>query len=246
MSHCWMPRRSALMASNTPSLDLLVHILCSYSMVNSDNLLSPEALTAIQAGTMAYRYRGIETYKNPFDLAIYSLLLFDLKPRTIIELGSHKGGSALWFADQVTSMGFDCQVHSVDVVAVAEICDPRIRFHLSDDPGSPLPPDLLRGLPHPWLVVEDADHVHDTVLSHLHYFADWMLGGDYFAVEDGILSQMGVADAYDGGPHSAILAFLDEIGERFAVDRTYCDHFGHNMSWNTDGYLRCNAPRDSK
>ena len=33
--------------------------------------------------------------KNPFDLALYLLLLRRLKPRTVIEIGSKSGGSGL-------------------------------------------------------------------------------------------------------------------------------------------------------
>ncbi len=33
------------------------------------------------------------------DLAIYARLMWELKPRTVIEVGTAKGGSALWLAD---------------------------------------------------------------------------------------------------------------------------------------------------
>ena len=58
-----------------------------------------ELLMKIQQGTMAYRHRGVPLLKNPFDLALYPLLLERARPRTLIEIGSYSGGSALWFAD---------------------------------------------------------------------------------------------------------------------------------------------------
>ena len=42
-----------------------------------------------------YTYRGVPMLKNPFDLALYLLLLRRLKPRTVIEIGSKSGGSGL-------------------------------------------------------------------------------------------------------------------------------------------------------
>ena len=50
-----------------------------------------ELLMKIQEGTMAYRYRGVPLLKNPFDLAIYPLLLERARPRTLIEIGSYRG-----------------------------------------------------------------------------------------------------------------------------------------------------------
>jgi len=70
-----------------------------------------DLLMRIQEGAMAYQYQGRPLLKNPFDLAIYPLLLDRLRPRSLIEIGSHRGGSALWFADQVA----DLRVWSIDL-----------------------------------------------------------------------------------------------------------------------------------
>ena len=56
-----------------------------------------------------YRYRGLELVKNPLDLALYSLLLEHGRPRTVIEIGSKAGGSALWFADLLLRLQIDAQ-----------------------------------------------------------------------------------------------------------------------------------------
>src|SRR5918998_3654718 len=74
-----------------------------------------ELLMKIQKGTMAYTYRGLPLLKNPFDLAIYSLLLQRAKPRTLVEVGSHMGGSAVWFADQAGLLGLGTEVLSIDL-----------------------------------------------------------------------------------------------------------------------------------
>ena len=53
----------------------------------------------IQAGTIDYTYRGVACLKHPMELALYTLLVWNTKPRSIIEIGSKAGGSALWFSD---------------------------------------------------------------------------------------------------------------------------------------------------
>ena len=56
--------------------------------------LSLTALQSIQAGAFAYSYRGIPMVKNPFEVALYQLLFWQLKPRSVIEIGTHMGASA--------------------------------------------------------------------------------------------------------------------------------------------------------
>src|SRR5258708_5448850 len=58
-----------------------------------------KALDSIQAGGLHYSYRGISMLKNPFEVALYPLLLWQVKPRTVVEIGSYRGASALWLAD---------------------------------------------------------------------------------------------------------------------------------------------------
>lgn len=196
-------------------------------------------LMEIQRGTMAMHYRGIETYKNPFDLALYAMLLHQLRPRTVIEIGAHRGGSALWFADQLTAMGIDAHVHALDIVAVTGVHDPRINFHLgsAQSLGATFTDAMLSALPRPWLVIEDADHQCATTLAVMRFFDPWLHAGDWMVVEDGILTAMGVADDYGGGPHAALRQFLGERGPSYRVAREYCDFYGHNVTWNVDGWL---------
>lgn len=53
--------------------------------------------------------------KGPFEIVTYQQLLWDVKPRTVLEIGANTGGSAVWFAD--TLRMFDCESHvySMDI-----------------------------------------------------------------------------------------------------------------------------------
>ena len=54
-------------------------------------------------------------WKDPFDLAPYSMLLWREKRKTIIEIGSAFGGSGLWFRDMQVAMEIrPCVVISID------------------------------------------------------------------------------------------------------------------------------------
>jgi cephalosporin hydroxylase len=198
-----------------------------------------ELLMKIQRGALAYRYRGVPLQKNPFDLALYSLLLDQARPRSLIEIGSYRGGSAIWFADQAGLLGLGLEVLSIDLEVPAVAARPSVTFLQGDarELGSVLPPSLMNALPRPLLVVEDSSHLAGTTGAVLEFFDRWLRSGEYIVVEDGILSDMRVADLYDGGPLRAIEAFL-ERSSRYEVDRELCDYFGKNVTWNVNGYLR--------
>jgi len=88
------------------------------------------------------------------------------------------------------------------------------------------------------MVVEDSSHLAGTAKAVLDSFDPWVRSGEYIVIDDGILSDMRVAHLYDGGPLRAIEAFLLETADRYEVDRTLCDYFGTNVTWNVNGYLR--------
>jgi cephalosporin hydroxylase len=195
---------------------------------------------AIQRGTMEYRYRGLPLLKNPFDLALYPLLLERTRPRTLIEIGSYQGGSAIWFADQAHLLGFDTRVLSVDLEVPAPVSNPAVTFLQGDarSLGSALPTSVMEHLERPLLVVEDSSHLATTTAAVLEFFDSWMRPGEYIVIEDGILSDMRVADLYEGGPVRAITEFLERRSGSYEIDRSLCDYFGRNVTWNVDGYLR--------
>jgi cephalosporin hydroxylase len=181
-------------------------------------------------------------FKDPFDLALYQLLLWEQKPRTLIEVGSFRGGSALWFADTLRAFGVDYTIISIDV-APPKLEIPGVTFLRGDarNLGETLPPDLLASLPRPAMVIEDADHRPATTLAVLKFFDRWLREGEYIVVEDGIVSEMFDADRLaelEGGPRPAIAAFLQERESDYEIDTRFCDYFGTNVTWNVNGYLR--------
>ena len=195
-----------------------------------------ELLMKIQQGTMNTRYRGVPMLKNPFDLALYAMLLERAQPATLIEIGTHAGGSALWFADQRPGM----QVWSLDLVPPEAVSHPNVQFRRADAQrlGEVLTAEVMESLARPLLVVEDSSHLAGTTAAVLDFFDSWLRPGEYIVIEDGILTAMRAAGTYDGGPLRAIHEFLARAGGRYEIDRTLCDYYGRNVTWNVDGYLR--------
>jgi cephalosporin hydroxylase len=193
---------------------------------------------------MRYTWRGVLCNKNPFDLALYPMLLWRVKPATIIEIGSKEGGSALWLWQTCNAFHLKTQIVSIDINQRAKIKHPRITFLQGDgrDLSKTLSDDFLQSLARPWLVIEDADHHYLTTLGVMRFMDGYLRPGEYLLVEDGICDSFGTEGRYDGGPNRAIVEFLKGRTD-YEIDRSYCDFFGHNVTWNTNGYIRRVAPK---
>lgn len=197
-------------------------------------------LQSIQQGMMDYRYRGILCTKNPFDLAIYLRLLYDLKPKTIIEIGSASGGAAKFFADQTKVLGIGTKVWSLDINPVCGFDEDNL-FFLEGDilrlDDSPLR-NILAEAEGPLLVIEDGPHTFQASLAALNFFKPHMKSGDIIVVEDGNLRDLGkLYLGLNDGPNRAVRKFLKANPKEFIVRIDLCDSFGRNATWNTDGYL---------
>lgn len=245
MRSFWRGSRDTATATSAPASDPT--LLAPGTPLDLDapraarSILSNEVALQMQAGIMDYRYKGVLALKCPFDLSIYTELLSDLRPGTILEFGSNMGGTALWLADTLASLGLsETALYTLDIEHRHEFTDPRftymhcdagdIRAHLSDE--------FMAGLARPLLFIEDASHQYRHTLNVLEFFDEVSQPGDYIIVEDGIISIMDAEPQYDGGPHRAIYEFLRAHRADYEIDRARCDRFGYNATWNIDGYIR--------
>lgn len=192
---------------------------------------------AIQHGALHYSYRDREMQKNPFDLALYQLLLWRQRPGTIFEIGSRTGASAMWLADTAAMLGLDTAVVSLDICRVGA-SHPRCLFLTGDarDISTIIGSHIIDAAQRPFLVIDDASHRYEDVRQVIWFFQPVLRPGEYLVVEDGILSLLYGDDAFQGGPLRAIEEAV--AGDAWEIDRAYCDFFGVNVTWNTDGYLR--------
>lgn len=208
-----------------------------------ESAIPAQVLDRIQHGTMRTTYRSVPFYKSPFDISLYLELLGALAPRTVIEIGTKFGGSALWFADMMTAQGIHSpRVLSIDIEPLSEVVDPRITFITGDAKrlDAVLPLDLLEALRHPLLVVEDSSHMYAESTAVLEFFHPVLETGDYIVVEDGVVNQLSGEQyrRYENGPNRAVADFLAVHGPDYEIDADLCDRFGHNATYNPNGWLR--------
>ena len=203
--------------------------------------LPPRLLQDIDRGIHNYTYKGVRTLKCPIDMALYSHMLWRDKPRTIFEIGSASGGSALWMADQLATFGIDGSVHSLDINPVQIAAPEKVTFYTGDVArlAEIFPAAWIDKQTRPFLVIDDGPHDYASARAVLTHFAPHMKPGEYIVIEDGILTALGDDRKFGlgGGPMKAVHDFLAG-GAPFEIDRSHCDFFGHNVTWNVDGFLR--------
>ena len=60
-------------------------------------------------------HRGYALIKDCLDLSIVQRLFWEVKPATIIEMGTFSGANALWMADMLKMMEIDSFIYTVDI-----------------------------------------------------------------------------------------------------------------------------------
>lgn len=133
-------------------------------------------------------WKGLRLLKDPEAQVAYHNLLWELKPKTIIELGVFSGGSLVWFRDLTRMFGIpDVQIIGIDKdLSRCQIGKEEmdgISLHQGDC-NELVTLDFLKGLglQHPILLIDDA---HWNTFNVLKFAVNELLQeNDYIVLED--------------------------------------------------------------
>jgi cephalosporin hydroxylase len=181
-------------------------------------------------------WEGVPLLKNPLDMWMYQQIVFDTTPDLIVETGSFRGGSALYFGRLLDLLGRG-RVVSIDVNAV-EIppAHPRVQFLT----GSSVAKEVLTRVRQMAagssrvMVVLDSDHSKDHVLKELIAYEGLVTEGCYLCVEDTNVNGHPVVPSHGPGPMEAVTEFLEGREQVWRVDSD-CERF--LMTFNPSGWL---------
>lgn len=186
--------------------------------------------------------------KGMFELSLFPMLVNELKPKTIIELGALSGGCAIWYADLLETFNIQGSVYSVDIdlslLDDKAKADSRINWIEGDcnKISEVLTPEFLSTLSHPWLVLEDC---HVNTVGICDYFdKNGLQSGDYLIVEDTNknVPQYWMTRWKDSPELDLIERKIDVLRDwlkdredEYLVDTYYLDMYGYNVSknWNS-------------
>jgi cephalosporin hydroxylase len=191
-------------------------------------------------------YLGIPIQKNPCDLWMMQQIIYETKPEVIVETGTFRGGSALYFANALEATGLaNSKVITVDVedgcreAATLPLWQKHVEFIL----GSSTDPKVVEQIRRACrgkrvLVVLDSVHEKDHVLKELQLYAPLVSPDNYLVVED---SNSDGVPIFPGsvGPTAAIMAFLPTAeGRNFKQD---VSREAMVLTFNPGGWLKRNS-----
>ncbi len=193
-------------------------------------------MDTIDKGHHKVKYRGVKAVRCPFDYLIYQMIISEIEPDLVIEIGTRKGGGAYYIADMLQHIGNGI-VHTIDIEDDVEQVvknHERIKFFTDGWAGYDI---SLAKKYEKIIIIEDASHQYEDTIGVLNKFHQLVNMNSYFIVEDGIINELGFEKKYNGGPLRAIREFLPKHPE-FTIDRKWCDMFGRNATFNVNGYLK--------
>jgi len=174
-----------------------------------------------------FRWKNLSCIKDPMTLANYQQLFQEVKPKTILEIGTNEGGSALWMHDILNCLNIKSKIYTFDInndnisIECDDIttitCDVYdIKTYTKNNSN------FFKSLEHPIIVIDDCHCNLNELFSEIDPFL-WT--GDYIVVEDTHIKDY----------HNQMIEFLN--GHDYLVDTYYCDFWGLNNSCNVNSYL---------
>lgn len=211
--------------------------------------LSREGMWSVLQAEKTNHWRGIPFRKAAQEMVMYPQLIWELQPRTIVEIGTYAGGSAVWLADTAkTVLQRDVPVLTVDIdhanLHPLALNNKNVHAHLCDVTDYASCPDFEKALEannmeRPWLVSEDA---HFGLAQQLEWWHTKLLPGDYILVEDTSPDQNAWVVHINSKATepvdkklSIVRQFLEKYPDHYAIDTYYQDMFGYNSmkEWNS-------------
>jgi cephalosporin hydroxylase len=186
------------------------------------------------------KWLGHPIWQNVLDLWALQEAIAEIRPALLLETGTNRGGSALFYAHLFDLIGHG-RVVSVDVARWHSLEHERVEFLI----GSSVDPQILEVVREraqdadgPVMIVLDSDHSQAHVLAELRAYAPLVTPGSLILVQDGVIDVLTMFATTRPGPLKAIEAFLAE-DDRFELDPRFDRRF--LVTHHPSGWLRRRA-----
>ena len=180
---------------------------------------------------------GQPVWQNVLDLWIVQETIAEVKPELLIECGTNRGGSALFFAHLFDLMG-QGSVLTMDVQKLHQLTHPRITCLIGDSTSEPIVEAVrsrVKQVRGPVLVTLDSEHTFAHVRKELECYAPLVTPGSFCLVQDGVIDTLSMFRGGRPGPLAAIEDFLRTNAD-FELDEERSRKF--LISHHPKGWLR--------
>lgn len=178
---------------------------------------------------------GHPIWQNVLDLWTIQETIAEVRPALLIECGTNRGGSSLFFAHLFDLMG-QGQVVTVDVERLHDLSHPRVTYLIGSSTSVEVVEVVRKkaaSCSGPVMVILDSDHSTDHVRRELECYAPLVSPGSYCLVQDGVIDTLETFRPNRPGPLPAIEDFLKSHAE-FELDSERCERFlitHHPKGW---------------
>jgi cephalosporin hydroxylase len=180
-------------------------------------------------------WTGQPIWQNVLDLWIIQEAISEIRPALLIETGTNRAGSALFYAHLMDILGTG-RVMTIDIVKLHDVTHPRIEFLI----GSSTDDEIVKRVREaaaeadgPVMVILDGLHDRDHVAAELELYAPLVTPGSLLLSQDGIIDQLEMFRDSRPGPLPANEAFLKGHPE-FEHDHARNERFlltHHPVGW---------------
>ena len=174
-------------------------------------------------------------WQSILDLWTIQETISEIRPALLIETGTHRGGSALFYA-QLMDVLDPGRVITIDIVDDNELDHPRVSFMH----GSSIAPEIVERVRDaaaaaegPVMVILDGNHDRDHVARELELYAPLVTPGSLLLSQDGIIDRFWYFRDTRPGPLGANREFLERHPE-FEHDRERNERYlltQHPVGW---------------
>lgn len=176
---------------------------------------------------------GNPIWQDPLTLWTLQETISELRPQLILEAGTNRGGSALFFAHLLDLLEIEnARVITVDVKKLHSLDHPRVTWLIGSSTSDEIVKEMqaaTEAATGPVMVVLDSDHSTEHVATELDRYHGFVTPGSFLHVQDGHTDHWG----RPLGPLRAIIDFLRTHPE-FEVDEEHSHRFlitRHPMGW---------------
>jgi cephalosporin hydroxylase len=179
---------------------------------------------------------GVPIWQNVLDLWTTQETIAEVRPALLIETGTHRGGSALFYAQLMELLGTG-RVITIDIVDKhQDVRHSRVTFLEGSSTDAGIAEEARRAAGEadgPVMVVLDGNHDRDHVARELELYAPLVTPGSFLLSQDGVIDQIWMFRDSRPGPLEANRSFLQRHPE-FEYDRERNERFGvthHPLGW---------------
>ena len=178
---------------------------------------------------------GVPIWQNVLDLWTIQETISELRPALLVETGTARGGSALFYAQLMDLLGTGRLV-TIDVERRHALDHPRIEFlhgSSTDEAIVARVREAAAAADGPVMVILDGDHSRDHVARELELYAPLVTPGSLLLSQDGVIDRLRAFRDSRPGPLPANADFLSRHPE-FEHDRERNERFlltHHPLGW---------------